>query len=344
MYKISINTTSHNSEIFVGEKWTNVQKYLPEKNVVIVTDENVHKIYGKDFPDFPVIKIDPGEESKSLEVIESLARSFLDLGIDRSGFVLAIGGGVVCDVSGFLATIFMRGVRFGFVSSTLLSQVDASVGGKNAVNLGYVKNTLGTFRQPEFVICDPSMLQTLPEEEYLSGLAELIKNGLIMDETLVSEVEHNNRGILSRDADVLTSLIARSVELKASVVREDEKESGRRMILNFGHTFGHVIEVLANQKHGFGVASGMVIAADISVKERLLQMNDRDRIIDLLDKYRLIREHPVTTGQFEELIIRDKKKSGAVINFILLESIGKAIIRKYAPEKLLSLYKSIKQQ
>lgn len=341
MEKIIINTVSQSSEIFVGEKWTNVIHYLPGKDVVIVTDENVYQIFKEDFPDFPVLSIVPGEVSKRLEVIEYLAQRLLDLGIDRSGFVLAIGGGVVCDVAGFLASIYMRGVRFGFVSSTLLSQVDASVGGKNAVNLGSVKNTLGNFRQPQFVICDPAMLKTLPEEEYLSGLAELIKNGIIMDETLVKEIERNSISILNLNSDILTSLISRSVELKASVVRRDEKESDKRMILNFGHTFGHVIETQANQKHGFAVASGIIIAADISVKEGLLSGDERARIFNLLNRYNLIRKYKISSDQFEKLIVQDKKKRGDIISFVLLQSIGRAIVRKYTVKQLIKLYKSI---
>ena len=341
MKKITIKTASQNSEIFAGEKWTNVSKFLPVNNVVIITDENVHKIYGADFPALPVITITPGEESKSLGVIGSLAKRLLDIGIDRSGFVLGIGGGVVCDIAGFLASIYMRGIRFGFVSTTLLSQVDASVGGKNAVNLDTVKNALGAFRQPEFVICDPTMLKTLSEEEFLSGLAELIKMGISMDKSLVTEIEQNKSSIISRDNDVLTSLIARSLELKASVVREDEKESGRRMVLNFGHTFGHVIEVLAGQKHGFAVASGMVIASGISAKEGLLEKEEGDRIFNLLTGYNLIRKHLITPHEFEGLIVRDKKKSGTMINFVLPDSIGHVVIRKYTPEQLIKLYTSI---
>jgi 3-dehydroquinate synthase len=339
--RIIINTISESSEILIGEEWTNVPKYLPVKDVVIITDENVYQIYKKDFPDFPVIALTPGEESKSLEVIESMAKRLLDLGIDRSGFVLAIGGGVVCDVAGFLASIYMRGIRFGFISSTLLSQVDASVGGKNAVNLRSVKNILGTFRQPEFVICDPNMLKTLPEVEYLSGVAELIKNGVIMDKALVNEIEQNGNLILDRNIDILNALITRSVELKALVVREDEKESGLRMILNFGHTFGHVIETQAIQKHGFAVASGMIIATDISVKEGLLPIDERDRIFNLLNRFNLIMKYNISSDKFEKLIAQDKKKSGDTITFILLQSIGKAIVRKYNVKQLLQLYRSL---
>ncbi len=163
MEKITINTPGFRSEILVGETWEAVSDLLPEKGVVIITDDNVRNLYGRKFPKFPVISVAPGEGSKKFEVIESLAGQLMDAGIDRSGFVLAIGGGVVCDIAGFLASIYMRGIRCGYVSTSLLSQVDASTGGKNGVNLGHIKNILGTIRQPEFVICDPAMLQTLPD-------------------------------------------------------------------------------------------------------------------------------------------------------------------------------------
>lgn len=171
MEKIIIETTGSGSEILVGEKWEAVSQMLPDKGTVIITDDNVNQLYGDKFPEAPVFSVSPGEGSKKMQIIEYLAEKLLDAGVDRSGFILAIGGGVVCDIAGFLASIYMRGIRCGYVSSTLLSQVDASTGGKNGVNLGGTKNMLGTIRQPEFVICDPEMLQTLPEQEYLSGLA-----------------------------------------------------------------------------------------------------------------------------------------------------------------------------
>ena len=181
MEKITIHTPGFRSEILVGERWDAVSGLLPEKGVIIITDDNVSRLYGDKFPKIPVFSLSPGEESKKLKVIEYLAEQLLQAGIDRSGFVLAVGGGVVCDIAGFLASVYMRGIRCGYVSSTLLSQVDASTGGKNGVNLGGTKNMLGTIRQPEFVICDPGMLQTLPDQEYLSGLAELIKTAVIGD-------------------------------------------------------------------------------------------------------------------------------------------------------------------
>jgi len=338
--RITINLNNSKSEIYVGLKWTEFSRFIPVSDVVIITDDNIRNIYGNRFPSLPVLSIKPGEESKNLSVISGLAGKLLDYGIDRSGFIVGIGGGVVCDITGFLASVYMRGVRFGFVSTSLLSQVDASVGGKNAVNLGNVKNVLGCFRQPEFVICDPGMLNTLPEEEYLSGLAELIKMGLILDQNLFSLAEQNTERLLKRDIELLEYMISVSVELKASVVREDEKEiTGKRMILNFGHTFGHVIETVAGLKHGFAVAAGMVVAMNISVHANLLEPDMRDRIINLLRKLKLLREYHIPDKFFEEMLLKDKKKQGDNINFVLLESPGKAVVRKINFRELMKLFR-----
>jgi 3-dehydroquinate synthase len=254
------------SAIIAGGRWEAVTRLLPESNVIIVTDDNLFNLYGDRFPPFPVIKIRPGEESKKLEVIAQLADGLMKNGIDRTGFMLAIGGGVVCDVAGFLASVYMRGIKCGYISTSLLSQVDASTGGKTGVNLGRVKNIIGTFSQPQFVICDTTMLRTLPDNEYMSGLAELIKTGLIGEKSIVELLENNYSRIMARERELLTDIVARSVKFKASVVAKDEKETGLRRILNFGHTFGHAIELSESVSHGFAVAAGMEMAAILSVE------------------------------------------------------------------------------
>jgi len=286
--KIVITTAGIFSEIFIGKPWEAAAEMIPEKGVVIITDENVNNIYGSRFPLFPVLKLVPGEKSKRLKVIESLAEQLLESGIDRSGFILAVGGGVVCDVAGFLASVYMRGIRFGFVSSSLLSQVDASTGGKNAVNLGKIKNVIGNFRQPEFVICDTAMLRTLPEKEYLSGLAELIKTGIIGDMSIFEIIEQNITAINERDSTLLSDLVARSVRFKAKVVSKDEKENNLRRILNFGHTFGHAVEMQKSMKHGFAVAKGMQFATDFSLQKGFISSAIRERIINLLQRFKLL--------------------------------------------------------
>lgn len=322
----------------IGGRWEAVVKLLPENGVVIITDENVNNIYGKLFPAFPVLKIKPGEDSKQLKVIEKLAKKLLDNGIDRSGFILAIGGGVVSDIAGFLASVYMRGIRCGYVSTTLLSQVDASTGGKNGVDLGGIKNVIGNFRQPEFVICDTTMLQTLPEEEYLSGLAELIKTGLIGDPVIIEILENNYAGVVKRERNLLSDLVARSVKYKASVVSQDEKEGGLRRILNFGHTFGHAIELHESVKHGFAVAAGMELAAVFSYKKGFISIKECNRIIDLLKKYNLRRRYTIAADKIEELILHDKKKSGTEIYFVFAEGIGKASVKKLPVREVIDFY------
>jgi 3-dehydroquinate synthase len=339
--KITIKTGTHSSDILIGESHRNVLKYMTGRNTVIITDENVRRIYGDVFPGFPVLSVVPGEESKNLKTIEHLVEGLLSYRLDRSGFILAIGGGVVCDISGFLASVYMRGIPFGFISTSLLSQVDASVGGKNGVNIGAVKNVVGNFNQPDFVICDVSMLKSLSDDEYLSGLSELIKMGIIMDDTLLGEIEKNREKIIERDLSVLETLIACSVKLKADIVTEDERESGVRMILNFGHTFGHVIETVGHQKHGYAVASGMVIAAGISEKEGLLGVKDLTRIVTLLKHFNLLKKFDIAPSKFAEMIRSDKKKSGEEISFVYIGKPGHAMVKKTRVDKLVEDYEKV---
>ena len=344
MEKITIHTPGFRSEILVGERWDAVSGLLPEKGVIIITDDNVSRLYGDKFPKIPVFSLSPGEESKKLKVIENLAEQLLQAGIDRSGFVLAIGGGVVCDIAGFLASVYMRGIRCGYVSSTLLSQVDASTGGKNGVNLGGTKNMLGTIRQPEFVICDPGMLQTLPDQEYLSGLAELIKTAVIGDKELFDLIEKSFEKIMSRDTDLLAILVAKSVRFKGLVVSEDEKETGLRRILNFGHTFGHAIEMQKGVRHGFAIASGMVLATEFSFKRRYINLVEKERIIRLLERFKLLTELDLTGNQMEKLVLHDKKKTGTEIHFVFTQGIGKAIVEKVPVDEVLDFYNKFRDK
>jgi len=342
--KITIHTPGFRSEILVGERWDAVSGLLPEKGVIIITDDNVSRLYGDKFPKIPVFSLSPGEESKKLKVIEYLAEQLLLAGIDRSGFVLAVGGGVVCDIAGFLASVYMRGIRCGYVSSTLLSQVDASTGGKNGVNLGGTKNMLGTIRQPEFVICDPGMLQTLPDQEYLSGLAELIKTAVIGDKELFDLIEKSFEKIMSRDTDLLAILVTKSVRFKGLVVSEDEKETGLRRILNFGHTFGHAIEMQKGVRHGFAIASGMVLATEFSFKRRYINLVEKERIIRLLERFKLLTELDLTGNQMEKLVLHDKKKTGTEIHFVFTQGIGKAIVEKVPVDEVLDFYNKFRDK
>jgi len=342
--KIVIKTEGSESVIFIGAERIDLTGVIPSENVVIITDDNILQHYGSAFPPFPVLTVTPGEDSKRLKVIEHLAEQLLDLGIDRTGYLLAIGGGVVCDITGFLSSIYMRGVRTGYISTSLLSQVDASTGGKNGVDLGDTKNVLGCFKQPEIVICDTSMLHTLPEEEYLSGMAEMIKAAVIRDENLFSLIEKNIAGIKDRDKELMSDLVLRSVKIKAAIVTEDEKETGLRRILNFGHTYGHAVEMHTSVRHGFAVASGMEMATWFSSRMGMIGDAEKNRILSLLNDFGLIVKHSIPDDMIGKFIMHDKKKSGSEIYFVFISAIGNPVVRKMPVERVVEFYKEFRDE
>ncbi|NLN29952.1 MAG: 3-dehydroquinate synthase [Bacteroidales bacterium] len=341
MEEIIVNAGECQSRIYIGQHWKSVAGMLPEKRVLIITDDNVSGIYGKKFPDFPVLTIRPGEESKQLQTVESLAAGLLENNIDRSGFLLGIGGGVVCDITGFLASVFMRGISFGFVSTSLLSQVDASTGGKNGVNLGEVKNLIGVFRQPEFVICDTEMLRTLPEDEYFSGLAELIKTGIIGDASITESLEKNPGEFSKRDPVLLSDLVGRAVKYKASVVTADEREAGMRRVLNFGHTFGHAIELHKGIKHGFAVAAGMELSLRWSRDLKYIDDETYDRFNNLFSLYNFSFGWDIPPDEMQKLIAYDKKKAGSDIHFVFIKGSGKPFVKLLPVSDLIDFYSRI---
>ena len=317
-----------NSSIYIAERLQNVNKYLPDVKIIIITDEIVKKYYLNDFPDCPVITISTGESIKTLATVESIYRQLIDLACDRQTFILAIGGGIVCDIAGFVASTFQRGLRFGFVSTTLLSQVDASVGGKNGVNFDSYKNMVGVFMQPEFVICDINLLNTLPKEEVANGFAEIVKHAVINDYSMFEFIENNKKKALSLDPQIITKLVTDSIRIKSNIVQKDEKEAGERRRLNFGHTIGHAIEKIAQPGHGNAVSLGMVAAAEFSCKKGYIAKQDLNRITSLLYDLNLPVQHNFSTREIVDALQADKKREGEFIYFIFLSEIGKSLIEK----------------
>jgi len=322
------------SHIRVGEHLENLGQYIPAENVVLITDENVSGLYRHLFPDHPLIVIGLGEGIKTLETAGTIYGKLLEMNAQRSTFIVGIGGGIVCDIAGFVASTFLRGVRFGFVSSTLLAQVDASVGGKNGVNFKGYKNMVGVFNQPEFVICDPDLLGTLPERDLLCGFAEIVKHAAIEDASLFAFLEENVQGALALDPAVLERVVYDSVIIKSSVVNRDEKEKGERRKLNFGHTFGHAIEKTAGIPHGEAVSLGMALAAAISVKRGLLSAAEAERLKKLLARLGLPTSLEVDRARVVEALEKDKKRENRSIHFVLLDGIGRSVIEEIAIEEL----------
>ncbi len=328
METFNIHCHSGLSSIHVGESLKNLENYLPDSQTFIITDENIKKYYQKIFPKGTIITIGTGEGIKTLATIETILKQLLHHSCDRSSFIVGIGGGIVCDIAGFAASVFLRGVNFGFVSTSLLSQVDAGVGGKNGVNLDSYKNMVGVFNQPEFVICDLELLNTLPKNEISNGFAEIVKHALIFDAGLFDFIEKNSQKALCLDYETIFKLVADSVNIKSQLVQKDEKESNERRKLNFGHTIGHAIEKIEKPGHGRAVARGMVAAAKFSQARHLINQQAVSRICSLLIDLNL----PTVLGDNAKQIIRaagkDKKKQGSDLFYVFLEQIGKARVEK----------------
>jgi 3-dehydroquinate synthase len=337
MKVVYIKNHPRDSVIMIGERLDNLRKYIPVETPIIITDTNVRECWGKHFPQGDVITIGTGEEIKTFDTVRYIYEQLLKFEADRSSFVVGIGGGIVCDIAGFVASTYMRGVRFGFVSSTLLSQVDASVGGKNGLNLGGYKNIVGVFNQPEFVICDLNLLKTVPQKEILSGFAEIIKHGAIADKNLFGYLEENRDRALALDLAVIEKLVHDSVIIKSKIVNQDEKEKGERRKLNFGHTFGHAIEKITKVRHGEAVSVGMVIASELAVKKEALAVKDSKRLADLLDTYGLPVRLEFDCNEAIETLRMDKKRKGDLIYFVLLSEIGNAYVEAIAIQELEAL-------
>ncbi|MEF7616432.1 3-dehydroquinate synthase [Aquincola sp. MAHUQ-54] len=285
-----------------------------------------------------VLRIDlpDGEAHKDWQTLDLIFDRLLAEGADRKTVLFALGGGVVGDVTGFAAASYMRGVPFVQVPTTLLAQVDSSVGGKTAINHPRGKNMIGAFYQPLRVLCDLGVLGTLSDRELSAGLAEVIKYGPIADEAFLGWIEDNLAALLARDPRALAHAVRRSCEIKAWVVGQDERESGLRAILNFGHTFGHAIEAglgYGEWLHGEGVGCGMVMASDLSVRLGLMPPAFLDRMVRIVERARLpVRGPALGADRYLELMRIDKKSEGGEIRFVLIESLGRAVMRP-APDE-----------
>jgi 3-dehydroquinate synthase len=321
-----LNAANGSSRILAGESLDRLPGLLPESRCVIVTDPEVRRLHAPRFPDLEIIEVGRGEAQKTSEAMTHVYRECLRLGLDRSSFLVGIGGGIVCDIAGFAAATYMRGLDFGAVPTTLLAQCDAGLGGKTGINFQGRKNLIGVFRQPKFVLCDPTVLSTLPEPEIRHGLAEVIKHGAILDPGLFGLIEDRGERMLGRDPQALGEAVKLSLRIKSSVVESDPLEQGRRRLLNFGHTLGHAVEATAGLPHGEAVAAGMAAAARISLWKGWLRQEDFSRLTRLLAKLGLPDSLPagLDGDTLDRAVRADKKRRGDGVIFVLLREIGKA--------------------
>jgi len=326
-----------------------LKERFPASRYIIITDSNVEKCLGMDLLNLlrqAQIQVDlltfaAGEESKNMATVLDLARRMVDLGADRQTAILALGGGVAGDIAAFLASIYMRGIPLVQVPTTLLAQVDSSVGGKTGVDLPEGKNLIGTFYQPKRVYADIKALTTLPQTEVRNGLAEVVKYGMIKSPELFNFLEKNGQDILDLEPRVTAHVVFSSCSIKAEVVTADEREGNLRRILNFGHTVGHAVEAAALYQipHGEAVAIGMVVASRISVAKGLMPKGDLERLVSLLERLNLPREIPqgLRTGELINLLQHDKKAKAGRIHFVLCKGIGQTFITDEVSKEELTL-------
>jgi 3-dehydroquinate synthase len=331
------------SGLLSDQSW--LRNQIPAGDLMVVSNSTVAELYlarlAAGFPGRRIAEciLPDGEQYKTLQTVGTVLDALVDHKLNRDAIVLALGGGVIGDIAGFSASCYQRGVRYIQIPTTLLAQVDSSVGGKTGVNHRAGKNLIGAFHQPSAVIADTDTLATLPDREYAAGLAEVIKYGCIWDTGLFDWLDQNLSTLKARGSEALTHAIARSCEIKAMVVAKDERENGLRAILNFGHTFGHAIEAATNYHtylHGEAVAIGMLMAADMSRRLGLIDGAVQERIRSILTRAGLPTTAPrIGAARALELMRMDKKVLAGTVRLVLLEELGRAVVTgKYAGEAL----------
>jgi 3-dehydroquinate synthase len=312
-----------------------LKEIVDQKNAIIITDENVFNAHAKKFRQWNVIVLKPGEEYKVQATVDALIEQLIEMEAGRKTTLVGVGGGVVTDITGYTASIYMRGIRFGFVPTTLLALVDASVGGKNGIDIGVYKNMAGVIRQPSFLLHDLVFLNSLPQAEWENGFAEIIKHACIKDAAMFRELESNSVLHYQKKKTEVCKLIRRNTMLKTKIVQQDEFEKGDRKLLNFGHTLGHALENQYELSHGQAISIGMAYACHIS--QELNGFRDTGKVVSVLEKYGLPAYAKFDKQKVFDVLKMDKKRERKEMNYVLLEKIGKGVIKPIPMQQLESI-------
>jgi len=303
----------------------NLNQYLNtfiSENLALLVDENVYKYFSGHLISSQILIIPAGEDQKCLETVNNIINFLIDSGIDRQGTIIGIGGGVVCDITGFAASIYLRGINFGFLPSTLLAMCDASIGGKNGVNYRSAKNMIGVIKQPAFIGYYLPFLNTLPDKEYNNGMAEVVKHAILDGQSFIDFLKDNHLKILKKEQPLVEDMVKRSYEVKAAIVLEDLYEKDRRRLLNLGHTLGHAIEVNSDFSHGQSVSTGMVMSARIAHRKGLCNQHTVQLIEDLCALFHLPVKINIEAKKLIDSILFDKKRNLNNIDFIIPHEAG----------------------
>ncbi len=339
MQKKTYRFSSRKVDYYFDADFSHLEKLVDKKRSVIITDENIYSGQQKKFEGWKTIVIRPGEQFKIQSTVDEVINKLIEAETDRKSFLIGVGGGVVTDITGYVASVYMRGIRFGFVPSSILAMVDASVGGKNGIDVGVYKNLVGVINQPDFLLYDVSLLKSLPEEEWVNGFAEIIKHACIRDAEMFDELRKKSIPFYQKNKRALTKLITRNVMIKSAVVQKDEFENGDRRLLNFGHTVGHAIENVYALPHGKAISIGMVIACVIS--EQITNFKDTQKVSALLSKYNLPVATEIDVKKIFQVLKMDKKKINKSIRYTTLKKIGKGTVQIIDIDELEKLLQSI---
>jgi 3-dehydroquinate synthase len=327
MKEFSYHFSGKETRYYLDAGFADMPPVINRKGCIVITDTNLYQHYAPLLEGWQTIVIPAGEQYKQQSTIDDIIRRLIEMEADRTSFIIGMGGGVVTDIAGYVAGIYLRGVRFALMPTSILAMVDAAIGGKNGIDIGIYKNLVGLIRQPDFILYDYSLLDTLPAEEWVNGFAEVIKHACIKDATLFELLQSKDIAYFKTNKEALGALIERNIHIKSTVVAGDERESGERRLLNFGHTFGHAIENLYQLPHGHAVSIGMVIAAAISQEMTGFSAVSNESLVQLLQQYQLPVQFSFDKAKAFSILKMDKKREKEAMNFILLQSIGEGIVQ-----------------
>jgi 3-dehydroquinate synthase len=326
--------TFSNSQVdyFFDADFSHLEKLVSKEQAVVITDEHIFDKHKRKFKGWNTIVLKPGEAYKVQQTVDMIIDQLIAFGADRKTTLIGVGGGVVTDMTGYVAGVYMRGIACGFVPTSILAMVDASIGGKNGIDVGVYKNMVGLIRQPKFLLYDHSFLKTLPKEEWQNGFAEIIKHACIKDAAMFALLQAGSLASFKRDPAKLAALIQRNALIKTKVVVADEFEQADRKLLNFGHTLGHAIENMYELSHGQAISIGMTYAAIMS--QQIRGFKDAEAVIGLLAKYGLPTFADFDKKKAFKTLQMDKKKQAQGINYVLLQKIGKGVIQPLSFQEL----------
>lgn len=336
-----LSFSTNNVECFFDKEFKILDEVCANKNLIFITDEKVFGNHPEKFEGRNTIVIPAGEQHKQQKTVDFIIAQLIKSQADRASFIVGVGGGVVTDIAGFVASIYMRGLRFAFVPTSILAMVDACIGGKNGIDVGIYKNLAGVIRHPQFLLYDFSFLSTLPAEEWINGFAEIIKHACIKDKDMFVSLKENSLDAYRSSLRLTSALVRRNVEIKYQVVAGDEQETGERRLLNFGHTIGHAIENVSRLPHGSAVSIGMVAACKVSEEINNFPEYETEEVAALLSKYGLPVEPFFDKEKAWHVLLHDKKRAGDSFNFVVLDRVGKAAVKNISLNHLNNIYNKI---